>query len=63
MSDEEYIEKLENNWEELKKWLKDYEAVKIKTDRLDKVEYRRYCIAISVEDILNKMNEIEGEDR
>lgn len=63
MSDEEYIEELENNWEELKRWLKDYEAVKIKTNGLDKVEYRRYCIAISVEDILNKMDEIKGENR
>lgn len=47
-------DKFERNWYVLKKFFIDYREEKSKgcTDR-------RYCIALSIDDILKKMNEIE----
>ena len=47
-------DKFERNWYVLKKFFIDYREEKSKgcTDR-------RYCVALSIDDILKKMNEIE----
>ncbi len=48
-----------DRWDELKKYLTDYETQKKK----ESGEYgnSRYCIAISITDILEKMNEIDNK--
>lgn len=46
-----------DKWEELKKWIKKYRADHTQTNNWN--EFGRYCIAISCDEILEKMYKLE----
>lgn len=48
---------LKENWNNLKEYLKNYK--KEKENGLRKDENRRYCVALSIDDILEKIDEFE----
>ena len=52
-----YIEQLQNNWNELKKWLED-ELEIFKSRNC----YDRKNLIIAIETVLNKMQELEGNN-
>ena len=48
-------------WNYLKQWLKDYKDKKEKSfEKIGMQQPERYCIAVSIDDLLSKMNEIEN---
>ena len=47
---------VDNKWKRLKQYLRDYKEIK----SIDYPDGERYCIAISIDDMLKKMDEIEG---
>lgn len=49
-----------NKWKELKQWLVDYKIEKFGQDNYQRDALGRYCIALSVDDIFDKMTEIEN---
>ena len=49
--------KIVNNWNNLKQWLKEYRLNKTGSDKDG-----RYCVAISITDLLNKMEELENNN-
>jgi hypothetical protein len=51
------IEQLKEQRQEFKKWVSDYRYNKTGSN-----EDGRYCVAISVTDVLNKLNELEGKN-
>lgn len=60
-------ESLEHKWNELKRYFIDYRNEKMRENCGAVVDqeafnevYGRYCIALSIDDILKKMDEIEG---
>jgi hypothetical protein len=67
------LERDETNWEKLRKWLilykemkgrdlePKYDDPKCNYFRTVQGGYGRYCIALSIDEILEKMDEIEGK--
>lgn len=59
----------ETCWEALKKYIKEYEkkhvhtTIEVLDDSCDMEVYGRYCVAISCEDLLKKMDEIEKGEK
>lgn len=53
----EYIEQLQNNWNELKKWLEE-----IQQEEFDINGFTGVCTEIRINCILDKMQELEGND-
>lgn len=49
-----------NKWKELKQWLVDYKIEKTGQNNYQRDALGRYCIALSVDDIFDKMTEIEN---
>jgi len=49
-------------WEQLKQWLIDYKLEKSGQDYYQMDMFRRYNIAISIDDIFDKMTEMEKEN-
>lgn len=49
-----------NKWKKLKQWLVDYKIEKSDQDNYQRDALGRYCIALSVDDIFDKMTEIEN---
>lgn len=54
-------EALEDRWKEFRKYITDYKEEKCQKMG-DYAEYGRYCVALSIDDILKKMEEIEGKN-
>lgn len=51
----------EDMWNTLKQWLIDYKIQKSMDNRISRDVSGRYCIALSIDDIFDKMCEIEEE--
>lgn len=62
------VEKYQKHWGALKEYIKDYEkkhvhtTIEVLDESCDVEVYGRYCVAISCEDLLAKMDEIEKEN-
>ena len=50
-----------SNWDELKQWIEKYRKDHTQSNNWD--EFGRYCVAISCDELLDKMNEIESKNR
>lgn len=50
-------ESYEEKWMELKKWVEKYKMTHTPSNNWD--AYGRYCVAISCDDILQRMNELD----
>ena len=61
----EYIKELEDNWDELREYFVKYRDEKTPEfviggdSNVYNVNKNRYCVALSIDDILEKMKEIE----
>lgn len=62
------LERTQSNWESLKSYLGEYKERKIREtygviidQKISRESYGRHCIALSIDDILEKMDEIEGK--
>ena len=59
--------KFEDNWKELRQYFIDYKREKTTEFSINPYTgdvsnvYGRYCVALSIDDILKKMDEIEGK--
>ncbi len=49
----------EEKWKELRQWLINYKIEKSSDGRYHRDVSGRYCIAISIDDILDKMNDFK----
>ena len=63
------LERTQSNWESLKSYLGEYKERKIHEtygviidQKISRESYGRHCIALSIDDILKKMDEIEKEN-